>query len=342
MMKNLDRLLAMSLGLAACSGAAFAQDDPYDNRWYTGVSGGLIWADGSRQVEGGNDYHYGINVGRFFSPSFSLDLRVDRYTLEFDEVTPAPSNRNILQSYGLVGRYHFLEGEATRPYLLAGLGIQEHENAYDDGRDIYASVGAGIMHRYSDRWSMRLEGELRHDNDRDTFDGDNGFDDFLLTLGFNYSFGERPRAAAPAPAPEPQPVRRPAPAPEPAPEPPPEPEVIFEFSAEVAFGLNSAELQPAAIAELNDAIELLSMHPELTGIQVAGHTCDLGAADHNQGLSERRAQAVHDYLVEHGIDDDRLSVRGFGEDRPKVPNTSERNRSDNRRVELVVIERSDR
>jgi len=340
---NRDRLLAVSLGLTMMSTAAIAQDDPFDNRWYTGVSGGLVWPDSNRMVDN-KDFHYGLNVGKFFTPAISVDFRIDRYTLNYEMPTPGISQRNILESYGLVGRYHFREGQDTRPYVLFGLGLQNHDNVFDEGRDMFASIGAGITHAYSDRWSVRVEAELRHDNDRDTFNSSSGSDDLLVSMGLNYSFGERPRAPAPVAEPEPvrEPVRRPAPRPAPAPEPAPEPEMIFEFSAEVAFPLDSATLQPAAVAELNEAIELLSMHPELTRVQVGGHTCDLGDADYNRGLSQRRAQSVHDYMVENGIDDDRLSVRGFGETRPKVPNSSDSNRRENRRVELRVIERSDR
>ncbi|AKS41480.1 OmpA family protein [Wenzhouxiangella marina] len=340
---KLDRLLAVSLALGLVSTSALAQDDPYDNRWYFGAAGGLVWPDGDRLTDDDVDLHYGVSIGRFFSPSMSVDLRFDRYQLDYDEATPGTSSRQ--QSIGLVGRYHFREGQDTRPYIMAGLGIQDHKSIYDKGRDVYGSVGLGVLHTYSDRVSMRLEGEYRHDNDRDTFNTGAGFDDFMLTLGFNFAIGERARAPQPEPMPEPapQPVRRPTPEPIQArqAEPEPEPEVVFEFSAAVTFDLNSARLQPSAIAELNDAVEVLSMHTQLSHIEIAGHTCDLGAAGYNQTLSEQRAQAVRDYLVEHGIAADRLSVRGYGEDRPKVPNTSDSNRQQNRRVELVVMGKSE-
>lgn len=342
-MKKLDRLLILSLLLAVLATPALAQEDPYDNRWYAGAAGGLVWPDSDRLTDDRPEMHYGLHFGRFLSPAISLDLRLDRYKLDHDAALGATGDATQ-QSYGLVGRYHFTEGR-TRPYFLAGLGIQEHDNFFDEGRDIYASLGLGFLHTFSDRVSMRLEAEYRRDNDRSTIDQERGFSDTLVTVGFNFPFGERPRAPAPEPAPRPVRQAAPEPAPAPAPAPPapaPEPEVIFEFSSEVTFGLNSATLQPSAIAELNDAIELLAMHPELTLIEVAGYTCDLGDSDYNQGLSQRRAQAVHDYLVDNGIDDDRLSVRGFGESRPKVPNTSDANRRDNRRVELRVMDRSDR
>lgn len=116
--------------------------------------------------------------------------------------------------------------------------------------------------------------------------------------------------------------------------------VIYEFDAAVFFEFDSARLRPAAIAELNEAAAVLNLHDEFLRIEVAGHTCDIGSAEYNQGLSERRARSVRDHLVnEGGVDPNRLVVRGYGEERPKVPNTSTENRQQNRRVELVVLER---
>ncbi len=110
----------------------------------------------------------------------------------------------------------------------------------------------------------------------------------------------------------------------------------------VTFGLDSSQLRPEATTELDEAAALLNLHNEIVKIEVAGYTCDLGEAGYNQGLSERRATAVRDYLVnEGGVDADRLMIRGYGEERPKVPNTSTENRQQNRRVELIVIERED-
>ncbi len=330
--------LAVGFGMGIVAGSALAQDDVLDDRWYAGATGGLVFGDSDRRIDDSFDLHYGVNFGRFFSPNFSLDLRIDRYQFDFEDVTPAASNRFKLMSYGLLGRYHFNKGSDTRPYVMLGTGIQEHDSAYDEGRDIFASLGLGIHQTYTDNFSMRFETEYRYDNDRDTFNRSGGFNDFLVTLGFNYSFGPKPRAPEPAPAPEP--VRAPAPVPPPAPAPAPEPEVVFEFDATVGFGLNSAQLQPGAVAELNEAVALLNLHPELARIEVAGHTCDLGEADYNRSLSQRRAESVRNYLVENGIDANRLTVRGYGEDRPKLPNRSESDRQENRRVELIVLERA--
>jgi OOP family OmpA-OmpF porin len=69
-------------------------------------------------------------------------------------------------------------------------------------------------------------------------------------------------------------------------------------------------------------------------IEIAGHTDSQGDAEYNQGLSERRAQAVADYLVAHGANGSNLAVKGYGESHPVADNGSKEGRAANRRVEL--------
>ncbi len=330
--------------LAACilgfSQAAVAESD-FDDRWYISPSVGVVTFDSDRQLSNGAPY-VGIGFGRFFTRNLSLDLRADRYQENLDDVPVGEKSRFRLNSYGVVGRWHFGQDERLRPYFMLATGIQEHRNFTDNGRDIFGSLGLGLNSRLSDRVDLRFEAEGRRDNDRDSFsDRGRGFTDILLTAGLNIRFGQ---LSSPPPPPADPPARPapPPPPPAPEPEPEPEPEVLFEFDAMVTFGLDSADLRPGAMAELNEAVALLKLHPEISRIEVAGHTCDLGPARYNEGLSQRRAQSVRDYLVANGVDANRLAVRGYGEDRPKVPNSSESNRQQNRRVELVVLERRDR
>ncbi len=110
----------------------------------------------------------------------------------------------------------------------------------------------------------------------------------------------------------------------------------------VTFAYDKASLDPEAKAVLNDAMEILRRHPALK-VEVAGHTDSRGDAAYNQALSERRATAVYDYLVENGIDEARLiGPIGFGEMRPLVPNQQPdgsddpEGRATNRRTELNI------
>jgi OOP family OmpA-OmpF porin len=131
--------------------------------------------------------------------------------------------------------------------------------------------------------------------------------------------------------PEPEPVVE---APEPEPEPAPEPVVIASISSDVAFDLNSDMLTPAASAELDRIVGVLQESPE-TEFEVVGHADSTGEADYNQDLSERRAQAVADYLERGGVAKDRFTVSGRGETDPVASNETREGRAQNRRVELV-------
>lgn len=73
-------------------------------------------------------------------------------------------------------------------------------------------------------------------------------------------------------------------------------------------------------------------------IYVYGHTDDVGEAGYNRRLSERRAQAVRDYLVQAGLPEDLVEAKGFGEESPKVAGKSEAARQKNRRVEIGVVD----
>ena len=103
----------------------------------------------------------------------------------------------------------------------------------------------------------------------------------------------------------------------------------------VNFGSGSDRLLPGFEGLLKDAATTLNKYPELV-IEVAGHTDDVGDASLNQGLSERRAKTVMDYLIRYGVDPSRLSFRGYGESQPIANNTTLEGRAQNRRVELRI------
>lgn len=138
-----------------------------------------------------------------------------------------------------------------------------------------------------------------------------------------------PKEQAPAPvaAPAPQPPPPPAP---PPPPPPPAPTFVIE---DVNFDFDKATLKPGAIATLDNVVDELRSQG---GVQyeVAGHTDSIGTEAYNQGLSERRANAVADYLVQRGVPRSQLTVRGYGESNPVASNADSAGRAQNRRVEV--------
>jgi OOP family OmpA-OmpF porin len=121
----------------------------------------------------------------------------------------------------------------------------------------------------------------------------------------------------------------------PAPMPLPQPKISWILSG-VNFDLNKAVVRPDAKETLQSDIKILKENPQIR-VEVQGHTCDLGDANYNRSLSDKRANAIKDYLVSQGVAADRLTARGYGEDRPRFPNDVEANRAKNRRVELVPM-----
>ncbi len=110
---------------------------------------------------------------------------------------------------------------------------------------------------------------------------------------------------------------------------------------QVNFATDSAEILPDSSQLLSEVADVILRHPELTRIEIQGHTDNRGGAQHNQELSQRRAEAVRDWLVRAGVDASRLEARGYGQEQPLVPNITAANRARNRRVQFVITERSD-
>lgn len=337
---------AMAGSALLLASASVTAQEVFDDRWYVTVIGGVAEVDNDRNADEDWPY-YGASFGKFVSPDLSLEFQVDTYESEFiaDQVNLAPGASDKFEnfSYGLFGRYHWRRGEDWRPFLLAGVGIQEHRSVFKDGRDMFLSAGVGAAADLGDNWRLRAQLEARYDNDRDTFNSNRGFVDGIFSLGLSYAFGEPPRPPAPAaePAPAPEPAPRPAPRPAPQPEPEPAPEVIVELDGEVTFAFDSAEIRREAESELNRVAAELNGRDEIVSFEVAGHTDSIGSEEYNQGLSERRAQAVADYFASRGVDRNRMQVRGYGETRPKVSNDTPENRSMNRRVVVSVMARRD-
>ncbi len=109
-------------------------------------------------------------------------------------------------------------------------------------------------------------------------------------------------------------------------------ELTFE---DVYFDFDRSTLRPEAQRLLDDAVAKLKANPG-RNIVIEGHTCNIGTAEYNLALGDRRASAVRDYLVSRGVPAGLLETRSFGEERPKFDNAREETRRLNRRAALVV------
>src|SRR6266567_2345676 len=105
--------------------------------------------------------------------------------------------------------------------------------------------------------------------------------------------------------------------------------------SDVLFKSGSFELLPGARERLAKISGIVLAYPSLH-LQVEGHTDSVGGDDYNQQLSEHRAEAVRDYLVQQGISAPSIEAKGFGKTEPIASNETPEGRQQNRRVELVL------
>jgi outer membrane protein OmpA-like peptidoglycan-associated protein len=105
---------------------------------------------------------------------------------------------------------------------------------------------------------------------------------------------------------------------------------------DILYGTDSYELTNTTKLILKRFAEYLTENASLK-IAIQGHTDDLGDDNKNLALSESRAKAVMEYLIEEGVEKERLSSKGFGEKQPKFPNNSDANRAKNRRTEFLLL-----
>jgi len=104
----------------------------------------------------------------------------------------------------------------------------------------------------------------------------------------------------------------------------------------IQFETDKATLLESSYVELNTWVEMLKGNESLK-LQIIGHTDDTGDPEHNRELSMARALSVNEYLIEKGVDPERLAYKGFGSSNPISDNESESGRAANRRVEFKVL-----
>ena len=105
----------------------------------------------------------------------------------------------------------------------------------------------------------------------------------------------------------------------------------------IQFEFNSSALTADSQAGIEMLVEFLKRNPDLK-VELAGHTDDVGSASYNQKLSADRAESVRKALIDHGIDETRLTAKGYGANKPLWPNDSDEHRALNRRTEMIIID----
>jgi outer membrane protein OmpA-like peptidoglycan-associated protein len=157
---------------------------------------------------------------------------------------------------------------------------------------------------------------------------------FGIDLSYHFGGGSPPPAPAPAaalPPSPPPPPPPPAAAPQPPPPPPPTPPAKELVLKGVNFETASAKLRPESTAILDGVASKIAVC-HCSEVDVRGYTDSVGKPEFNQKLSERRANAVKDYLESHGVTAGILTAQGLGEENPIADNKTAKGRAENRRV----------
>ena len=112
--------------------------------------------------------------------------------------------------------------------------------------------------------------------------------------------------------------------------------VRVQIQSQVLFEFGKYELMPQSKKILQNIVELLKTYPK-NKIIVEGHTDSVGSEEHNLKLSQLRANEVKKFLVENGIEEERIQTIGYGESRPIASNKTQSGRALNRRVEILIV-----
>jgi len=126
------------------------------------------------------------------------------------------------------------------------------------------------------------------------------------------------------------------------PPPPPAPARVeitakkLELKEKVFFDTGKTTVKPASFSLLDEVAAVMKAHPEVKKVVIEGHTDNKGSKAKNLKLSRGRAEAVRTYLVDKGVEPDRLEAKGVGASRPIADNATPAGREDNRRVEFAI------
>ncbi|HEV7233127.1 MAG TPA: OmpA family protein [Sphingorhabdus sp.] len=112
--------------------------------------------------------------------------------------------------------------------------------------------------------------------------------------------------------------------------------LVLDMPSEVTFAVDSSNIDAGFRNTLDQVATTLTQY-QSTFVDVLGHTDSTGSDAYNQGLSERRASSVANYLSSRGVQSARLATKGYGESQPKASNLDEAGRAANRRVEIRLV-----
>ncbi|KAF0154432.1 MAG: hypothetical protein FD159_2580 [Syntrophaceae bacterium] len=268
--------------------------------------------------------YFGVEIGgQFLRTNVNDKTKMDNTEGQFGY----PMDRVDLYFYHIDAIVHILPDSRFTPFIVAGFG-GAHYSPTISTRDMAAfNVGVGAKFSLTENIALRVDiqdyivTEIMQET----------YHNISVTAGIAFSFG----GSKPAPVVKREPIAEPAPAPvakekvvivvasEPKLEEKvvvaaAEPKIIILAFEDIHFDFDKSTLKPEAQIILKRNIQILKDNPKAK-IRVAGYTSASGTGEYNQKLSERRAKAVQEFLINEGvITPDRLSTIGYGETHPAM------------------------
>jgi OmpA-OmpF porin, OOP family len=312
--------------------------------------GGYTFENNEHDLD--NSWTAGVRAGYNFTKNLGVEGYFN-YVMTDTLMKWNPNGDNVrIGGYGIEGLYNFMPEKWFVPFLAAGIGgIHYDFEANGNMNKLSVDYGGGVKLFLPDRIAklflsddLALRADVRHIlplNDK--------YNDFLYTAGIAFSFGGKTKAEEPAPPVVAPKVEKPAPVVVPKAEAPPPPVVVpppapapkpaiiekGRQTLDVEFDFDKSTIKKGYYKDIDSLVGVMKQYPDLNVI-VEGHTDSVGTPAYNKKLSLRRAEAVKKYMVEKGIDANRIKVQGFGEEKPIATNKTKEGRQKNRRVEAAV------
>jgi OOP family OmpA-OmpF porin len=324
---NTMNKVAIAIAAVVASGGAFIGS--VNAEPYIGGKIGLGTLDDSCYASSPCDeesFAAGLHIGYSFNDYIDAEFGAD-YLGNFDSNFKVPAGYSgviddDLWALTLAPKFNLPLNDSWQLFAKVGAAYM----MYDNGKDFVPTGSLGVEYTLNYNFSLRAEYQRYQDMSDDIIDD---MDANFFGIGFNYKFGAAPIAA-------PIIVE----------------EVVEETVVEEAvmmtkmhkeeygtgtFEFDSAKLTDSVSERLDNFVNFLNEYPQAQ-VEITGYTDSSGSAVYNQELSERRAQSVADYLIAAGIDADRFTVKGMGEENPVADNSTHEGREKNRRVEVLVPE----
>jgi len=213
--------------------------------------------------------------------------------------------------------HRFFTDNKWRPFVSLGASRYGIDDAVKDSTS-QMQAGFGISGDLTDKLELRAGYQHSFTLSEPAYDDDG----FMLSLNWHFRKPKMVAQAAPAPQPESVPKKK---------------EVVDTYELLVQFDFDKADIKSVYQPQFDEIAQILIESPDIT-MTVEGHTCWIGTEEYNQGLSERRANAVKEKFVrDYGISADRIQTEGYGETRPIADNRTLEGRRKNRRAIAIIL-----